>query len=762
MKRFLSIILILNFYIGHSQDDEQFLFDQLSSQISSYHKENFRELVFVTTNTRFLVSGETLYFSIHCLNKATYLPSGLSQLVYVVLLDEGKQVVMKSKISLNNGRGYGDFFIPSSLSSGNYYLVAYTSLIRNQELKDIFQMELRVVNPFTPVQILDGPNPREDVDVKLFVEGNSYVKNLENALICTISGDFKYPGTMRITKDNEVINTFRVEDPVSRISLTPTDGNYRLILTDSTRKNYFPDLPESEAGGFVLNIEDSNGYFAISLRSSSKDPVFLIGVNKGLMIHFEKVEIDGEKVLVLPKEKVPAGISNFILVDSKARKIASRLIFNPPIEEKYSLISDKQSYGTREKVRLQVRSLLESNFSVTVQKDDNTVKRKHPLFSKTYFRWNELDAEWNHIEFENLHHYLATYGMREFPWKSGISTNLKYEYTPDFHGNFITGILKSSSTSNPIADTEIHMSLPGINFQFLSAKTNESGEFYFNISSTFEDKDLYIQAFTPEEYDLELVDGFLENYDFIETTSFDLDTSLLKLIEKKSLYSQIENAYYDVKKTIYSSGVNPLFYGQPDKVYILDEYTRFPTMEDVFREITTSIMIRKRKDSYSLRILDTEGELERFDPMVLMDGVPIKNINDLVEYDAMEVDRVEVIRKKYYYGPVVFYGIISIRTKEGNLRKFPIEDRLRKISYTSMQPTRTYYKPDYEKDPAKRIPDYRELLYWDHDLSIERNRPAIIEFFTSDIPGSYRVWMEGFNEAGDPVLLTHAFEVKSN
>ncbi len=106
------------------------------------------EQIFVQTNSTFLVTGETLYFKIFCQQRKNNKPTMLSKVAYVELIDESGTPVFQTKVSLQKGSGHGDVFIPSTFSSGNYTLIAYTRWMRNFSMDSFFQNQIIIVNPF--------------------------------------------------------------------------------------------------------------------------------------------------------------------------------------------------------------------------------------------------------------------------------------------------------------------------------------------------------------------------------------------------------------------------------------------------------------------------------------------------------------------------------------------------------------------------------------------------------------------------------------
>lgn len=111
-----------------------------------------QEKVFIHYNKSFLLTGEQLLYKIYCINTATKKLSEQSKVAYVTLIGSDRTIVFKHKIRLEDGIGQGDFFIPASIDSGNYKLIAYTQWMRNGEESSFFQSDVSIVNPFNENQ----------------------------------------------------------------------------------------------------------------------------------------------------------------------------------------------------------------------------------------------------------------------------------------------------------------------------------------------------------------------------------------------------------------------------------------------------------------------------------------------------------------------------------------------------------------------------------------------------------------------------------
>ncbi len=117
----------------------------------------------------------------------------------------------------------------------------------------------------------------------------------------------------------------------------------------------------------------------------------------------------------------------------------------------------------------------------------------------------------------------------------------------------------------------------------------------------------------------------LSDYSGFVPEPLEIDSSFRKIIERRSIQAQIENAYYTEKQdSLITKGNNRRFFGQPDKIYKLDDFVRFPTMEDVFIEYVVEVILKKKSDQYEIRAMNFK---ERFafngKPLILLDGIPI-------------------------------------------------------------------------------------------------------------------------------------------
>jgi len=245
--------------------------------------------------------------------------------------------------------------------------------------------------------------------------------------------------------------------------------------------------------------------------------------------------------------------------------------------------------------------------------------------------------------------------------------------------------------------------------------------------------------------------------------NFKISSKIKDLIIKRSIYDQIENAYLSEK----SDSLKAIKYQSPfyntniDLEYLLDDYTRFPTIRETFVEIIDQAWVSRHKDVYKFHVLSYDPNIESiFDPLVLVDGFLVQDITSLLDYDASKIKKITLARDKYIYNSQVFQGIISIETFNGEYKNLSLGSYIKNVKLDKPLIEKIYYNQVYNnKHHLNRIPDFRSQLLWKPNFSLNKNE-AIIEFFTSDNIGYYEINLEGFTRIGKPVSIKKVFNVK--
>lgn len=428
--------------------------------------------------------------------------------------------------------------------------------------------------------------------------------------------------------------------------------------------------------------------------------------------------------------------------------IESNYVTNTAIKEVKPLISlqtNSKLFKMREKVLLNINKLGNGfgNYSVLVRKI-NTKQVVPKSFSGNVFK-----------EYDN----------KTVSETKAIGESI---YLPEFLGEMITGRVINKNTNKAASGKEVVLSiLSDEAFQDI-VKTNSHGVFYFQLRDSYSRPSALIQVLGKDRdnYSIEINEHQSINYDVLKFNEFHLSNEYEDMIKERSIHNQIQNAYFSVKQdTIKTDNYPKPFFGNPPTVYALDDYKRFPTIAETLVEVIDHVWDQKGEDGK--RIIDVrEREFDPYYgidllPMIIVDGAFIQDHQSLLDFDANKVKNISVLREEYYYGSIVYQGIVMFETFDGDYHNALQGDHLIKADLFSPQPAKAYFHQNYSKDlktKNARIPDFREQLLWYPNLEFNKNKMTL-EFFTSDIKGHYEIILEGFTNLGERVYVKENISV---
>jgi len=323
-------------------------------------------------------------------------------------------------------------------------------------------------------------------------------------------------------------------------------------------------------------------------------------------------------------------------------------------------------------------------------------------------------------------------------------------------------LVRADSSAVPVTE-KAYLSFPGIHPQFFTAQTDVNGHFEFLVKNPVGRREALIQVVGSEElYSVSLHSPFSTEYSNRKTHVLQLPDNVKNAVLLNAIHSQARNYFYkEPNPEVMPSADSVLFFGTPDKTYRLNDYQRFPTVEDVVREYVPEVTVITKGKRKSLYVLNRKRE-EFFeeDPLVLVDGVPITSTHRVTVMPAADVKTLEIIAQRYRLGPVSFGGIISLKTSNGRLGGLEPEPGAYAFDFEGLQMERKFYSPVYSSaKQSERIPDFRNVLYWKPILAASGKEANEVSFFTSDETGLFIVVVQGLTEDGVAGASTFMFRV---
>ncbi|TLP79808.1 hypothetical protein [Maribacter sp. ACAM166] len=400
---------------------------------------------------------------------------------------------------------------------------------------------------------------------------------------------------------------------------------------------------------------------------------------------------------------------------------------------------NETTYATRQPISLQIAATtLEGlgNYSVSVRKVDEM---------ETQITTSALD-------------YKSVY-----PKKGKIKKLL----LPELRGELLIGELTATNDIGNNQNKVVAASFPGEDYLFKLATTDSKGQFYINVAEDYTANEVYVQVINDgdEEYEIKLKPEKDLDFADLKFEIFKLDRKMESLIKERSIYNQIENAYYSSKPdTILIGKPNSRFYGKGTMNYVLDEYTRFPSIRETFVEVVEHVWIQQNKEGkteFHVRPIAPYIESGKL-PLVFVDGLLVIEHERLINLSSVQVESINISRNQHFYGTKSFQGVVDVTTIKSNFYENYYTDNM--LSHKLFKPneSKNYYHQSYDgalSEEYKRLPDFRYQLIWFPNFQMTA-KEGNIEFYSSDITGEYEVSLEGFTKTGIPVSLRKNFWVK--
>lgn len=781
-NRSLSYLIILTALLGSAftakaQDP---VFAGVRKKFEDYNKAFVQEKIFVHTDKEFYLAGEIVWFKIYCLNAGTNKPMNASKVAYAEILDVQGKSVLQAKISLSKDGGSGSFYIPLSVNSGNFVFRSYTTWMRNFGEEMFFEKKITIVNT-----LKNAPAPGKEGEsaatVAFFPEGGYLVNGINSKTGFTITD-----------RNGNAVNArgFLIRNNADTVlSFSPSaTGSGTFIFTPTTKANYTAkvilangqvisqSLPEVKEHGYVMSVTDNNdGRYKVKVEAKIPDS-YRGTPNLFLMAHSRnqvKVAQQGylgtnnEFAWFINKGDLGNGVSHLTIFNDSGLPVSERLVFGQATwAGSATLATDRSKYGSRNEVKLSIQTNAGSNQnfngSLSVYQVDSAFMPTSGIYNYLMFE-SELEAALTDSELmagdfdkaSNVENILLTHGWRRFKWDNIFSGSRQLKYLPEVDGHIVTGKVVNVSTGRPAVGVECYLSVPSYPFGFYLAKSDADGIVKFSVRNYFGSGEVIAQVSEKEreKYRIDLLSPYADLPPMMK-----VDNRLPVLNEEKlldrSIAMQAQNIYKadSIKRYLLPTIGDTLpFYGKAEYSYKLDEFKRFTTMEEVFREYVMQINVRVQNSKLEMVIFDDiTRQFYNENILVLLDGIPIYDYNKIFSYDPLKITRLEIVPRRYLYGSRVFSGIASFQSSNEKFDGFTLDPSLLAVDYEGLQLQREFYSPRHNNPTAnsKRIPDLRTTLFWEPFVKTDANGKVDFTIFSSDMKGRYVAVLQGVNDEG--------------
>jgi hypothetical protein len=733
------------------------------------------EQVYVHTDKEFYLAGEIVWFKLYVVDAASHRPVDLSKIAYAEVISGDQHPALQAKISLEDGLGNGSFQLPFSMHSGNYIFRAYTRWMMNAGPESYFEKTITIVNTLrneeVPSPVVHSGNEAPAYDIR----------------VADRSGSGRSCKGSLISAGGDTIARFQsLRFGMGRFSFIPAAGapcKAVFELDDHTLITH--SLPPAEEKGYTMLVTAGDaGMLSISIHSNvpGDDSIVRLYIhNHGSLSAVDQKSIDGgEAQFIVDEKKLPEGVAVFTVLTGKQRPVGERLWFRRPVSRYIDIHTDREQYKPREKVTLQFAEpdssalppvlnasmavVLQDSLPCTGQEDILnylflSADLKGAIDSPAYY-FSSGTAEVK----ETTDLLMMTQGWRKL-WQEIRGSRHK----PEYAGLLVTGKVTDRHTDSPASGVFVWLSVPGQKFRLASAVSNKDGELQWDLGMVYGAHELVVQtgdSLLDRRYRIDLLNPFANPSTQKTPLPFKWPTTLEHQLLMHSIGAQAQNAYQPDRQRHFSQPIiidTLAFYGNPGKAYRLDDYTRFTTMEEVMREYIREVRVRNSRGNIGFYVQADQANELFFDsrPLILVDGVPVSNVNDIIRFDPLKFNKIEIVAKRYLLADSLFTGIINYSTYKGDLAGFPLDKEAYILDYEGLQLHREFYSPVYDTRDRQtsRIPDLRNVLYWSPDITTSPSGKGEVSFYTSDIPGVYTAIIQGITVTGRAVSARVKFTV---
>jgi hypothetical protein len=764
----------------------------ITRSLARYERRGPQEKLFLHLDRPLYLSGETMWFKVYAADGTYARPLALSSVAYVEVLDDKNRPVLQGKVALSQATGQGSFVVPGELASGSYTVRAYTSWMKNFAPEAYFHSTITVLN----TAVASGAPRAQGRDslayeARFFPEGGNLVKGLRSTVAFRVT-DHTGRGVAATGKvldaRGKTVATFgTLRLGMGTFTFTPASAEetYTAVLapqgaTTSIRQV----LPQVFAQGYVLHVENTSPTQLTLTVDATNTQLEMLN----LLIHSRQQTaiatrlplVNGRAVLALRPDQLLPGVSHFTVFNAAQQPVCERLYFRRPGPEQLLALTartDKAQYALRDKVSLQVAAgsaaAATASLSMAVYRLDSLSTSPPPAIAHAlwltadlkgtvenpgyYFTAPEPEAT---TAADNL---MLTQGWSRFRWEDVLAPGLApLSYQAEPNGHVVRAQLTRAGSTAPRPNLMTYLSSPNRIIRLSNSLSNAEGVVQFEMNNFVGAQDILLQTDPQQDSTsrITVLDPFSKRYAGSALPGYGLTPRFLPDYERRHLQAQLQNTYWGKYRSRYTrSAMDSLaFYGVPDEKYLLDKYTRFKVLEEVLREYVPGVVVRIRKDGFHFLVVDKVNKtLLGENPMVLLDGFPVFNINKMMAMPTIKIQKLEVVDSRYFHGLAVYNGIVSFTTYKGDLEGFPLDPRVLVERYEGVQRQREFYAPRYDTPEAakSRLPDLRNLLYWNPEISLSGPTAKTLDFYTGDQAGRYLVVLQGL--AANGLAGSHSF-----
>ncbi len=788
--RFLKLMAVLLAIAGAAPASGQ----DFVTRLNAWNEKNPIEKTYLQLDRAAYFSGQTLWFKAYFMSG--FLPSAANSTLFVELLNNRSNLVIKKIVPVFGALSYGQFDLPDSLPTGSYQLRAYTPLMLNFDKGYLFSQRILIYG--RNKQRTAPASAPAATDLRFFPEGGNLVSGLANniafkavdanGLPATVSGEIR-------DEQNRIITRFTSRhDGMGQFTLTPAAGmRYHALLAGQPPVS----LPESSAEGLVVQLKNSNTAktFILNYNGSRQTPAYMAGQMQHQIVFKQQLTpAAGNRISgVIQTGNLPSGVLQVTFFNKDGIPLAERLTFinNKEYIQAASFKADTLNNAPRKKNHFSILlpDSVTGNFSVSVTDADYESGGYRPqniysaflltsdipgyVHEPRYYFSNDPGAA------EAVELLMLTNGWRRFKWTDVAANTLPEPQHKDPGFISLSGKATIAGSGKSFADRDLLVWVATDSGRSLQTiKTDAEGRFKMDSMIFFNKARVLFSDVMGKK------NKFLTiklNADSL-TRSYALPPLKLPFDPAAgtsgTLASKMGTAYFD-----YTCGEGVML----DSVVVLGTKTRLQKLEERYMSGLFAGGINARTMDLTREFIPNQNIFDylqgRIPSLTIERGGQFGNYRLFYRQagarqpmqlylDEMPVDAgmIEAIPPSDIALVKVFPnfvgapgggagGVLAVYTKRGDELNNAMESSATIVDYEGYSIMKEFYAPDYATPADNQYNDYRLTLDWKPELFVSgKDQRIAIPFYNNDRTKRFKIVAEGITTTGKLLMLEQYVE----
>ena len=307
-----------------------------------------------------------------------------------------------------------------------------------------------------------------------------------------------------------------------------------------------------------------------------------------------------------------------------------------------------------------------------------------------------------------------------------------------------------------VKEKGVYMSAMGNTDDIYIGNTNDKGEVVFYTSNIYGTRDLVfeVEGDTSKVYTVEILHDKVEHKS-VQPPVLKISSKMRDALEQRSMDMQIAKRFEaDTLFNVMPMRENSFIGTVRPRVYRLDEYTRFPLMDEVIREYVKDLRVRKEGSETVMRLL--WGTKAR--ALVLLDGVPVTDHSVVVALDPHLVKEIELYPRRYILNNRIYDGVVKFNTYKGDMGGVKFAKNVSIVNHRGVQYPLAF--TGSQLADMGNYPNFNNTVFWNPIVEIAPEGTFSFNCVKPQYKGKFKMVIEGIDSNGEAVYASTVFTIE--